>query len=626
MTMNDILQRLEGVKGRDGSYMARCPAHGDRNASLSVSQGRDGRVLLKCFAGCSPEEITGALNLSMRDLFPDTAPAAPSPARKPDTPEAEYFYRDGQLLKRKFRKADGSKFCTWHHRTASGWAAGRNGLEAGLYTPAEDPGPMVFLVEGEKDADNLCALGIGAVSLPDGAQSKWLAEYNDYFRDRMVMILPDNDPPGKEYADRCAQALQDTAACLWIAELTKLLPDLPEKGDVSDVLERLGPEATRKALAELAENTPLWEPKPDPFLASFKSLNSFRQEEAAWLVPGWIPQGQITLLAADGGVGKTTLWCQLLADLSAGRPCFLDPPGTRRRPMKVAFCTTEDSVPKKLKKTLMDMGAVPENILVMDIAEDRNGLLQDFKFGSQQLSRFIRHFRPELCVFDPVQGFIPPKVNMASRNEMRACMAPLIALGEEVGTSFLVICHTNKRKGSSGRDRIADSADLWDIARSVAMMGYTGEDGTRYLSNEKNNYAPLRNTLLFSLDSHGICPRGYTHKRDRDYNQEHNAAQTSWKKEDCRRFLLNTLSEAPGKTLSSERLNQKAQEAGFSSSTLNRVRSDLAKEGLVVQKRYGSQKRGTGLVCWSLQNSESEFPLLCDSTPTPFDSLPDIST
>lgn len=74
---------------------------------------------------------------------------------------------------------------------------------------------------------------------------------------------------------------------------------------------------------------PEWEPgaaEPDPLLSLFKPLQSFQEEDARWLVPGWIPEGQIALLAADGGIGKTTLWCHVIAALSSGTTCILAPP------------------------------------------------------------------------------------------------------------------------------------------------------------------------------------------------------------------------------------------------------------------------------------------------------------
>lgn len=63
------LDQLEGVHESNGSWKALCPAHDDQEPSLSVSEGDDGRVLLRCFAGCENEEIVAAMGLEMKDLF-----------------------------------------------------------------------------------------------------------------------------------------------------------------------------------------------------------------------------------------------------------------------------------------------------------------------------------------------------------------------------------------------------------------------------------------------------------------------------------------------------------------------------------------------------------------------------
>lgn len=359
------------------------------------------------------------------------------------------------------------------------------------------------------------------------------------------------------------------------------------------------------------------------FLSLFKPLTDFEEEEAAWLIPGWVPEGQITLIAADGGVGKTTLWCNIIAALSSGCGCVLDPPGYTRSPMKIAFCTTEDSVKKKLRKKLRNAGANMDNIITMDISADKNGMLGDFKFGSSKMDQFVRAFAPALCAFDPVQGFVPPKVNMGARNEMRHCMAPMIVLGEDVGTTFLVICHTNKRKGAYGRDRIADSADLWDIARSVIMAGYTESQGIRYLSNEKNNYTQLQETILFAINSAGqIVREGTSWKRDKEYMLDATVAKSAPKREDCKEYILKTLEDAPGRCMKSDDLNKQAESYGYSYSTVSRVRSELKKEGVVENYSTGSSKKGSRV--WYIRlkpEPPKDFEELPYEEPTPFTEL-----
>lgn len=351
------------------------------------------------------------------------------------------------------------------------------------------------------------------------------------------------------------------------------------------------------------------------FYSCFKTLDSFDEQEATWLVDGWIPEGQITLLASDGGVGKTSLWVNIVAALSAGKRCILDSRDVVREPLKVAFLTTEDSVRKKLKGKLRLAGANMANIVTPDFAADRDGKLRGLKFGSHDMERFIRHFKPSLCVFDPVQGFVPPEINMGSRNAMRDCMAPLITLGEETGCTFLVVCHTNKRKGAWGRDRIADSADLWDVSRSVLMAGYTEEQGVRYLSNEKNNYAELHETLLFSIDDDGqVHTEGTSWKRDREFTQEAAENVSAPKRDDCKAWIINEL-RAEGGAMPSKELEARAKQAGYSYATLKRSKNEL-KAGKQIKYFTTGSARGGGKV-WHIQLVNA-FAELQDDEPAPW--------
>lgn len=72
MSVDTLLQRLTKVTGRNGHWTACCPAHEDRSPSLAVTETDDGRILLKCFGGCSVQSIVGAIGMEMTDLFPDS--------------------------------------------------------------------------------------------------------------------------------------------------------------------------------------------------------------------------------------------------------------------------------------------------------------------------------------------------------------------------------------------------------------------------------------------------------------------------------------------------------------------------------------------------------------------------
>ena len=353
-------------------------------------------------------------------------------------------------------------------------------------------------------------------------------------------------------------------------------------------------------------------PPEQDFLSQFRTMDTVPEEEAQWLVPGYIPQGQITLLAADGGVGKTSFWCQLLAALSTGRRTLLeevslkwdsdflsekaDTPAetlsvkqdTPHKERCGAFFSTEDSVRKKLKKKLRLAGAKMMNLITL---ESSSAALLELRLGSPELSDFIHSYRPALCVLDPIQGFLPHGVNMAARNEIRECLAPLMALGEQVGTAFLLVCHTNKRAGAWGRTRLADSADLWDAARSVLMMGDAG-DGRRYLSQEKNNYGSLQPTRLYTFSDSGLLvPAGLTQKRDREFQLQAQPSAAP-KREGCKEFLLQKLEENGG-SLPAKELEELAREEGYTKTTVRHSKGELKDSGFLRfrQECVGREKR-----------------------------------
>lgn len=80
--IENILSRLEKVKGRNGAYTACCPAHKDKSPSLAIRELDDGRILMKCFANCSVQEIMGAIGMEIGDLFPDAKKDLPPVKRK----------------------------------------------------------------------------------------------------------------------------------------------------------------------------------------------------------------------------------------------------------------------------------------------------------------------------------------------------------------------------------------------------------------------------------------------------------------------------------------------------------------------------------------------------------------
>ncbi|MHB9023969.1 MAG: phage/plasmid primase, P4 family [Armatimonadota bacterium] len=249
-----ILSHLDGVKRTGAGWMARCPAHDDKNPSLSITETPD-RILLNCHAGCSSENVTRAMGLRMRDLF-----------RTPKRPEkrqgqivACYDYHDagGKLLYQvvRFQPKD---FRQRRPDGAGDWIWDLKGITPVLYQlprvlEATARGERVFIVEGEKDVHALEALTLAATCNSGGA-GKWKPGYADTLSGAQVVILPDNDEPGRRHGQTVAAALQGHAAGVKVIDL----PSLPEKGDVSDWL---AAGHTRDELLTLVDSTPEWTPQ-----------------------------------------------------------------------------------------------------------------------------------------------------------------------------------------------------------------------------------------------------------------------------------------------------------------------------------------------------------------------------
>lgn len=612
MVISDLLNRLDGLRRSGDGWIAKCPAHEDQKPSLSVGIGKDRRILLHCQAGCSTEAITRALGLTVKDLFAERLPAQSGTSRQQKKEiTAVYRYTTGA---EKIRYDD--KSFTWRQPDGKGgWQYTRKGLPHVLYVAGE-LSDVVAITEGEKDADNIhAALGIDAVSGEDGAgPKKWKQEYTEQLRGKVCYIIGDNDQVGKDYIAEVAGALHGVAAHVFVLDIVNIWPACPEHGDVSDLIQAVGKDQAAEALTEAMRGARPYEPKQDdPLFGCFKKLADVEEEEPRWFIEKRIPEGQISILGSDGGIGKTSICVNIAASRSSGTGCILDPPGFRCEPQKIAFISAEDSVRKVLKRRLRLAGANQENILVPDFAADKDGMLRKFKFGSEELARFIRYFRPDLAVFDPIQAFLPPKVNMGARNEMRDALDPLVSLGEETGCTFLILAHSNKRKGASGRDRLADSADLWDLSRSVLMAGWTGEQGIRYLSHEKSSYAFPSETLLFSVGEDGqVKAEGTTWKRDKEFMAEATESTTpAPKRDECKTWILETLAEAGGE-MDVKALSEGAKMQGYQG-VLRRAKDELKDAGSIRYVQRGQGKDKT----WFIKRTA--FEELSSGTEIPWD-------
>jgi uncharacterized protein (DUF927 family) len=228
--IEQILQKLSGVRKQGSGFQARCPAHADDKPSLSIGE-KGGKILLHCHANCSIDDLCGALAIQKKDLFSEEL--AKRTRRRIDR---IYEYKDetGEVLFQCVRY-EPKDFRQRRPDGAGGWIWNLADTRLVLYRLPElvlaDKAFPVFICEGEKDVDRLIELGLTATCNPLGA-AKWKPEYSDHLTGRHCVVLPDNDEAGRKHAQTVATGLHGKAERVSILHL----PGIPEKGDVSNWL------------------------------------------------------------------------------------------------------------------------------------------------------------------------------------------------------------------------------------------------------------------------------------------------------------------------------------------------------------------------------------------------------
>lgn len=243
-----ILSRLKGVKKvGPNTYRAYSPLRDEKEPSLYITEKPDGTILMCDHGGGDTKAILAAIGLTMRILFPDGGSSGSEP--KGSDPERkvaaiyQYLDKNGELVAEKVRYKNKTFF--WRSKKPDGSYDYHKPKNVPLYNGTVlEKAEAVFLVEGEKDVDTLTKYGLPAVSLPNGAH--WENEYVAYFSDKVIIILPDNDDTGRDYAKAALKALKPTNYNTGIMQLNNLWPEIPEKGDVSDYIAAKGEEAVVK--------------------------------------------------------------------------------------------------------------------------------------------------------------------------------------------------------------------------------------------------------------------------------------------------------------------------------------------------------------------------------------------
>lgn len=328
MNADAILAKLQKVTRKGNGWMACCPAHEDKSPSLSVSMGKDG-ILLKCFAGCAFGDIADALGLTPADLFYEKKtpefrkPAKPIPPGQPKI-VAEFSYTDqfGKELYRVERWEPGRdgkrKDFIQKHEVDGQWVKSMAGVRRALYhLPEIIAVDTVWIVEGEGKADTLRRLGIVATCCVGGSNG-WLDAYADDLNGKHVIICPDNDEPGQDFAKKIQNSLAGKVADLRTVKIPEPHNDVVDWYDASNDEVKLGDDlmalAARATVYNRGYDIPIYG-MADMEARYISFVN--RSESVSLDFGRWLPSlrqhirplvpGEMFTFLAETGVGKTML-------------------------------------------------------------------------------------------------------------------------------------------------------------------------------------------------------------------------------------------------------------------------------------------------------------------------------
>jgi putative DNA primase/helicase len=275
-----IAQRL-GKAGKSGAgWTALCPAHTDSKPSLSITDA-DGKILVHCHAGCAQDAVIRALTLRglwrqsatrngnrpgteavdidevrrrLNEKYPGHARKEKPSSNGKTVPRivATYDYVDEQdeLLYQVVRY-DPKDFRQRRRDPNGNWVWNMEGTRRVPYRlPKVLDSKFVYVVEGEKDVETLAKLGRTATCNSGGAD-KWKPEYSAVLKGKGVVVIPDNDDPGRRHAETVAQSVL-AAGALWVKVVS-----LPEAKDITEWVEAGG---TKEQLIEAVKRTPWYHP------------------------------------------------------------------------------------------------------------------------------------------------------------------------------------------------------------------------------------------------------------------------------------------------------------------------------------------------------------------------------
>lgn len=320
------------------------------------------------------------------------------------------------------------------------------------------------------------------------------------------------------------------------------------------------------------------------------TLDMVIEKPTEWLITNYIPKNEVTILCGDGGTGKGFVSSAITSAISSGEQVFFESEEEylkqNRQPQKVLFISSEEDISKVTKRKMKLQGnAIEKNIYVLGA---ENEYTYKVKIGSKELEKLVHSIKPQLVIIDPIQAFLPPNTNMSDKTTMRDYMGGLKALAVKEDTTFLILSHTNKRE-SYGRQRVGDSAEIWDASRCVFILGKV-DDNTRYLSQEKNNLSKTQPTTLFEIFDGQVIFKGITDKKDKDFSNANFSKSKGNPIDEIMSFIKQVLKGNENNQITNKELKEIIENNGYSSRTYERAKKQMKENNDITTKTTGKGK------------------------------------
>ena len=455
MQISEVTKYFKNVKKTGQGYTALCPAHDDKTNSLSIGQGETGKLLLHCHAGCCLDDILKVAGLTTADIFPNE----PKQERKI---EAVYPYKDekGKLLYEVIRYKP--KGFSQRRPDGKGYAYNLKGVKPILYKLPEvleaiKQGRSIFVVEGEKDAENLYKLGFTATTCSSGA-GKWKDSYSDSLKGANVVIVPDCDEPGRKHAEQVLKSLSGKAASVKVINL----PDMADKQDITDFFLKHGKTKGLELFQKLIDEATAINESSKNLLTTIdaKTLKEKQLPPVIFTIDRLMSTG-LSILAAPPKAGKSWLALWLCLQIAQGLPVW----NRRTKSGTVLYLALEDSLNRIQQRLNALTDKTPDNLHFAIESESIAAGLEE------QLNEFVsKHSDTAFIVIDTLQ-----KVRLLRKNENAYAndyndAGSLKKFADKHNISILIIHHTRKMSDTDPFNTISGSTGLTGCSDNMFVI------------------------------------------------------------------------------------------------------------------------------------------------------------